>query len=271
MRIPNPASSLPYLAALALTLSAGACDDNKEDKAAAAGDKDGKDAESPAEADAEKKKSESAEAEPDEDAPAKDESEDDDGGEIDVDALLAAKESASGVLSNADLDGIDTSRAPALGKDIAEQSAEIAKAQWLALPGNTLEIPQPPGWAKKKQGNVGVLIAPDEKALIIFTTVNDQAQVAQAIDDVAKLANITSAKWKEPKQVKLGPDGLGALVRAAEIAVNTGETGMLLFAVVDTGTDDKVLAIALGEDGGSKKTEKEGQNVLLSIRRKRPG
>ncbi len=261
--------------ALMLVLAVPACDKEGDEKPASADESDAADKtkdepakDEPAKDDGDAADEPKAAADDDEPTKVAAAADDDDEEEIDIDALLAAKESASGVLSQNDLDGIDDSPAPALGKHVAEQAEDLKEAQWLTLPGSQLEIPQPPEWKKFKKDNVGVLVSPDEKVAIVFTPVTDQAEVAKALEDIGKLAKITTATWKDPKQVKLGPDGLPALVRAADVEIEGGKKGGVIFAVVDTGTKEKILAIGLGEKDATPEAQQQGQHVLLSIRRK---
>jgi hypothetical protein len=212
------------------------------------------------------------EAKPKEEAKPKDEAKpaktNDSAAEIDVDALLEAKDSASGVLASSDLSGIDASAAPRLGGN-AHTDPALAQAQWLTMPGGQLESANPPGWAKTGDGKVGLLLSPDQKVALIGTTYTTQDELVKKLDDVGKLAKIAKVDWKEPKQVQLGPDGLPALVRAGKAVVADGSQGGVLFALVETGVPEKVLVIALEENDAPEATQKQAEAVLLSIRKKR--
>jgi hypothetical protein len=187
--------------------------------------------------------------------------------EIDVNSLLEAAEDASGVLAADDLRDIDTSRAPVLAPP-QQQTAQLDQVEWLPLPGGKLEIPFPTGWMKKKEGNVGVIASPDKKAVIIFTTVTDMQQVGKALEELGKSIGVTDVHWKEPKQVAFGRDRLAALVRGGSLTTAKGDKAKVLFAVVESGGPEKVLAIAVKDDTASPEVDQTGQAVLLSIRRK---
>jgi hypothetical protein len=187
--------------------------------------------------------------------------------EVDVNSLLDAPD-ASGVLAAEDLGKIDTSSAPVLAAP-EQMPAQMAQVEWLPLPGDKLEIPYPNGWLKKKEGNVGVIASPDQKAAIIFTTVTDLQQVGKALDEVGNAIGVKDVQWKEPKQVAFGQDRLAALVRGGAVTTATGEKGKVLFAIVDSGGPEKVLAIAVKDESAPADIDATGQAVLLSIRRKR--
>jgi hypothetical protein len=190
-------------------------------------------------------------------------------GEIDVDSLLEGKDSAHGLLSQDQVVGIDASQAPRLGSTTADSHPAIKEAEWLVLPGDQLEIPNPPGWMKKKDGNVGLLVSPDEKAAIIFTTYASQQEVVQKLDEIGRLVKITSVAWKDPQVVQLGQDSLPALVRAGKATLADGKEGGILFALVETGVPDKVLAVALKDADASVETMKQAEAVMVSTRKRR--
>ena len=193
---------------------------------------------------------------------------DDDEEEIDVASLLADSSDSSGVLSKTDLKGIDTSKAPRLGKRTS-QGAGLKDAEWLVLPGGALSIPNPKGWKKKKEDNIGLIQSPDEKALILFTTYADQAQLEKIMTEIGKLAEIKSVDWKKPHDVKLGEDSIPAVVRGGDLTTESGEKGHILFALVETGTQENVLALALADEGVSKAIKDQALSVILATRKKR--
>jgi hypothetical protein len=259
-------NTIPLIATM--LVASVACDDKKtdakdEDKAEKKKDEPEKSSQKDDEPEAEKEKAkeEKAEEKPAEKV-AKAEVE-----EIDVNSLLEAAEDASGVLAADDLQGIDTSRAPVLAAP-PQQAAQLAQVEWLPLPGDKLEIPYPAGWLKKKNGNVGVIASPDQKATIIFTTVTDMQQVGKTLDELGKAIGVKDVHWKEPKQVAFGRDKLGALVRGGELTTAKGDKAKVLFAIVETGGPEKVLAIAVKDATASPEIDQTGQAVLLSIRRK---
>lgn len=188
--------------------------------------------------------------------------------EIDVNALLDAKDSASGVLASANLAGIDTSAAPKLGST-AHTDPALAQAEWLRLPGDQLESANPPGWTKQRDGKVGLLMSPDQKVALIATTYTTQEELVKTLDDVGKLVKITKVDWKEPKTVQLGPDAIPTVIRAGKATVADGSQGGVLFALIETGVPEKALVIALKEADAPEATQKQAEAVMVSIRKKR--
>ncbi len=189
--------------------------------------------------------------------------------DLDVNDLLDDSGEASGVLKTVDLSGLDTSKAPHLGRRAATKNAAIRDAQWLTLPGGRLQIPNPNGWRKKKEGNLGVLASPDKKALILFTTYRSKQEVVKKLDDIGKLAKVKSVKWKNAKTVRLGQDDLPALVRGGQAMSADGRKGTVLFALVETGAQEKVLAVSLMRGDVSKRTRDQAAAILVSTRKKR--
>jgi hypothetical protein len=187
--------------------------------------------------------------------------------EIDVDALLDAP-SASGFAS-VELNADAVAQAPRLGAHAAEDNAAIREADWLVLPGGKLEIPNPKGWVRKRDDKSGILMSPDQKVAIVFTTFTDMKQVVAKLDEIGKLAKITKVQWKEPKTVKLGEDSLAAVVRGGDVTTEAGTQGGIIFALVETGAAEKVLAIGLRENDAPKEEKDVGAAVLLSMRSKR--
>lgn len=193
---------------------------------------------------------------------------DDDEEEIDVAALLADSSDTSGVLSKTDLKGIDTSKAPRLGKRSA-QSKGLQDAEWLLLPGGTLQIPNPKGWHKQKENNIGLIGSPDKKSFILFTTYQTTDQLKEILNKIGEKLEINNVDWKKPHDVKLGQDSIPAVVRGGELTTAKGEKGSILFALIETGVTDKVLALALAEDDVTKAVKDQTLNIILATRKKR--
>lgn len=194
---------------------------------------------------------------------------DDEEEEIDVASLLADSSDSSGVLSKTDLKGIDTSKAPRLGKRSAK-SEGLKDAQWLTLPGGTLQIPNPKGWKKEKpNADFGLIGSPDEKSMILFTTYETEEQLKKLLDGLGEKLEINNVDWKKPHDVKLGQDSIPAVVRGGKLTTAKGEKGSILFALVETGVPKKVLALALAEDDVSKKIKDQTLNIILATRKKR--
>lgn len=187
---------------------------------------------------------------------------------VDVATVLAAQPAGAGDLGTHDLAGVDASAAPALGA-AAHQDPVIAEAEWLSLPGDRLECPNPKGWVKKREGNVGFLLSPDQKALLLATTYQTKEELVKDLDEVGQLAKITNVDWKQPMVVALGGDGIPTIIRAGKATVADGSEGGVLFALVETGVADKALVIALMDKGASAETQKQAELVLTSIRRAR--
>lgn len=186
--------------------------------------------------------------------------------EIDVDDLLHAP-NAAGVAS-VELDPAALEQAPRLGAT-ASNNAAIKDADWLGIPGGTLEIPNPKSWTRKRDETSGYLISPDQKIAIVFTTFTDMKQVEAKLDQIGKATKINKVQWKEPKQVKLGVDNLASVVRGGDVTTEQGLQGELIFALIETGKADKVLAVALVQNDAKKEDQDIGKAVFLSVRNRR--
>jgi hypothetical protein len=186
--------------------------------------------------------------------------------EIDVDELLAAPNAAG--IASVELDPAAVAAAPRLGGTAANHAA-IKDADWLSLPGGKLEIPNPKAWTRKRDEKSGVLISPTQKVAIMFTSFTDMKEVAAKLDEIGKRSRISKVQWKEPKQVRLGADNLEAVVRGGEVTTENGQRGELLFALIETGAPEKVLAVELRQSEASKEDLDVGTAVLLSVRNKR--
>ncbi len=189
--------------------------------------------------------------------------------DIDVTAILEGAEEASGVLDTVELKGLDTSRAPRLGRRTATTTAALEDAQWLVLPGNRLQIPNPKGWSKDKKNNLGILQSPDKKAVVLFTTYRTTNDVKLVLDKIGKQGNITKVVWKKPKTVRLGQDSLSAIVRGGAAVDAKGEKGNILFALIESGGPDKVLAVVLTEDNIPKLTKDQAVSIIIATRKRR--
>lgn len=186
--------------------------------------------------------------------------------EIDVDELLSAPNAAG--IASVELEPAALAQAPRLGGTAANHAA-IREAEWLVLPGGKLEIPNPKKWKRKRDESSGVLISADEKVAIIFTSFTDMKQVGAKLDEIGKATKITNVQWKEPKQVQLGADNLAAVVRGGEVTTEAGLRGELLFALIETGAPEKILAVELRQSDATKEDLEIGTAVLLSVRNKR--
>ena len=195
------------------------------------------------------------------------EKESDDGEDIDVAALLADSSDASGVLSKTSLENIDTSKAPRLGRKTAESEPGLKDAEWLALPGGALQIPNPSGWLKKKEDNIGLIGSPDKKAFILFTTYQNKDELTKTLDKIGTLLKIKTVDWKKPHEVKLGQDSIPALVRGGDLTTEENEKGSILLALIETGTTDKVVALALAEEDVTKPVKDQALSIILATRK----
>src|SRR5690606_3765700 len=131
--------------------------------------------------------------------------------------LLADSSDSSGVLSKTSLESIDTSKAPRLGRKTAESEPGLKDAEWLPLPGGSLQIPNPAGWLKKKEDNIGLIGSPDKKAFILFTTYQIKDELTKTLDKIGTLLKVKNVDWKKPHEVKLGQDSIPALVRGGDL------------------------------------------------------
>lgn len=186
--------------------------------------------------------------------------------EIDVDDLLDAPNAAG--IASVELDPAALAEAPRLGAT-ASNNAAIKDADWLGIPGGTLEVPNPKSWTRKRDDTSGYLISPDQKIAIVFTTFTDMKQVETKLDEIGKATKINKVQWKEPKQVKLGVDNLASVVRGGDVTTEQGLQGELIFALVETGKPDKVLAVALVQNDAKKEDQDIGKAVFLSVRNRR--
>lgn len=188
-------------------------------------------------------------------------------GQISLTDLFDKEDANAAGIGGLKFDPVDTSKAPVLG-DGTVPSAPVSD-DWLLLPGNVLQIPNPKSWKREKPAaDTGYLVSPDNKAFILFTTFKTQDEMVKKAEAVGKHAKISSVEWKQPKQVKLGPDALPAFAMGGVATMASGKARVVMLAV-DSGVPDKTLAIGLRDLDTPEATAKLGEAVLLSMRKKR--
>lgn len=188
-------------------------------------------------------------------------------GQISLTDLFDKEDANAAGIGGLKFDPVDSTKAPVLGAG-SITTTPVAD-DWLLLPGNALQIPNPKSWKREKPaGDVGYLVSPDNKAFILFTTFKTQDEMVKKADAVGKHAKISSVEWKQPKQVKLGPDALPAFAMGGIATMASGKARVVMLAV-DSGAPDKTLAIGLRDLDTPEATAKLGEAVLLSMRKKR--
>jgi hypothetical protein len=186
---------------------------------------------------------------------------------VDVDALLAddGKDEGEGMLK-VDLSGVDD-KAPTLGDAEPPPQAAGPKIEWLPA-GNILIMN--PGWEKKKEENLAMLLAPDKKAVVLFTPFTTVQDGGNKVNAIVKLLKLKSAKWKPAKVVKLGPDKIPARMGIGSAVGGDGKPAKLFYAMMmPGGGGTNVLAIG-GADGDAPPDDlKLGMGSVLYAKRKK--
>jgi hypothetical protein len=253
-------SLLPWIAVLAsLGLAPAACKLSFDD------------ARSEEESDTKKSRKKSKKPKDDDDDESSDEkkatSKSDDAAEIDIDAFFSGKEASGG--ANMDVSGIEVSTAPALRRRGAA-SPELAGSQWLLLPGDRLEIPNPRGWDRTRKQDVGLLTSPDKKGAVVFSTVRTTDDMQKVLRSAGEVWGVTRVRWMDPKNVRLGEDDIPAKVwgGAIDIAASV-KHGRVMLTLIETGSPDKVMAVVLMDGDAPRSVGDTTVDVLLATRKAR--
>lgn len=143
--------------------------------------------------------------------------------------------------------------------------ASAAQVQWLSA--GPLEVPNP-GWKQINDPPATVLVAPDEKAAIVFAPFTSPQDGATKVDNVVKFLKLKQPRWNKAKQVSIGPNKVPALFGTGGATAPDGKPAKLFFALIRTGGPQNLLAIGLADADSPEATRRTGKNIIGSIRRK---
>ncbi len=184
--------------------------------------------------------------------------------EVDAKKLLEEDSGEASAVLDVKLPDDDKKDAPSLGGGtMATQPA--AGLTW--LPAGPLVVPNP-GWQRIDDPPATVLLSPDKKAGIVFTSFTTPQDGTTKVDNVVKFLKLRNAKWKKPKQVTLGPDKVPALFGSGSAIDKDGKPLKLFFSLIRTGGPQNLLAIGLADQDSPDNTLKTGLNIVGSIKRK---
>jgi hypothetical protein len=185
---------------------------------------------------------------------------------VDVDAILGGQaEDSSGVLT-VDISKADDPAPPLGGANAAPPEAKPGKQiEWLDA-GN-LVVPNP-GWAKKRQGDLALLVEEKSDGGVVFTPFGTTQDGLKKVDAITGLMKLKQLKWSKAQRVRLGPDKIPAFVGLGKAVDSDNVPCKIFFALIITGKPQNLLAIG----GGPEKEEavvKTSVQVVANIKRKR--
>ncbi|MFO0553829.1 MAG: hypothetical protein U0271_35925 [Polyangiaceae bacterium] len=165
---------------------------------------------------------------------------------------------------NVDLSAVKDD-APALGGEAAVKAPPAApagaKLEWLSA--GPLMIPNP-GWKLQKKDDIGLLMSPDQKALLLFTGFKTPQDGLKRVDDIVGHAKFKDVKWKKPTPVTLGPNKVPGLFGKGH-ATSAGK-GVKLFYVLIKNQPENLLVIGGADDGGEDSL-KVGLAIIDNIKK----
>lgn len=150
-------------------------------------------------------------------------------------------------------------RAPGLtGLNISQQTKD--KAEWLPLAN--LQIFNP-GWAKRKEGEVGIVYSEPLHAGVAFAPFDAKANGGQRVDQLTKALGWTNIQWvKKPKALRLGEDkSVPATMFFGRAKSAKGDPLKVFFAILKTGKPVNVVAVG----GARAASPPEAINTALGI------
>lgn len=182
----------------------------------------------------------------------------DDGADVNVNQLFTDEPGEGSELLDVDPTKVQD-RAPGLtGLNISQQTKD--KAEWLPLAN--LQIFNP-GWAKQKEGDVGVLYSEPLHAGVAFATFQAKANGGQRVDQLTKSLGWTNIQWvKKPKALRLGEDkSVPATMFFGKAKSKKGDPLKVFFAILKTGKPVNVVAVG----GARASSPPEAINTALGI------
>jgi hypothetical protein len=140
--------------------------------------------------------------------------------------------------------------------------------QYLLIPQTNVELKPPPGWAAKRNGDWGMLVSPDGKAMMAFIMFDRPAESTKRLGEVATILGASGIKWGTPKSVTIGPDAFPAQMADGTCKFPSGD-GEILYATVNPGVPQQVLLVAAADKTVVKAVEEQGVATIQSMRKKR--
>lgn len=186
-------------------------------------------------------------------------------GEVDVDQLFKEEPDGSTDLLEVDPNKV-SERAPKLtGLKIAQPAKD--KAEWLPLVN--LEILNP-GWAKQKNGDVGVLYSDKLHTGVAFATYEAKANGGQRVDQLTKALGWTQIRWvKKPTALRLGEDSsVPATLFFGRAKSAKGDPIKVFFALMKTGKPVNVVAVGGARESSPPEAFKTALGIVALVKRK---
>lgn len=138
------------------------------------------------------------------------------------------------------------------------------KLEWLGA--GSLAVPNP-GWKASSKDGMGLLLPPDNKAFLMFTSFKAQQEGLKKVDAFTAQMKLKEMKWKKPKPVTIGPNKVPGLFGRGHGKLQDGK-GAKMFYVLIKNSPENLLAMGGADDDGGESSLKVALNIIDNIKKK---
>jgi hypothetical protein len=136
----------------------------------------------------------------------------------------------------------------------------------LQIPDSDLVLDKPAGWQQKRAGDWGVLVPPDDKAILAFVVYTRPNESTARLGQVASVLNTGNIRWQAPKAGTVGAGNFPATIAEGSCTFPSGPGGMA-YATVDAGAKKILVVYALQKDA-SEQTRQQAAGIMRTLRRR---
>jgi len=144
----------------------------------------------------------------------------------------------------------------------------VAAPEFLTIPSSAVEIEAPAGWARKQDGDWGLLTSPDKKAVLAFVAFSRPNESTARIGQISRVLGASTVNWGAPKRGTVGPDNMPANVADGSCLFN-GQPSAISYATVNPGGSTQILVVYATNNDVPPVSKQQGLETFKSLRRKR--
>jgi hypothetical protein len=138
----------------------------------------------------------------------------------------------------------------------------------LTIPGTAVDIDAPPGWARQRNGDWGLLTSPDKKVVLAFVAFDRPGESTARIGQIARVLSASTIRWGSQKRGVVGPDRMPATVADGNCQFG-GRDSSISYATINPGGSTQILVVYAANDDVPAASREMGLATFRSIRRKR--
>jgi hypothetical protein len=143
-----------------------------------------------------------------------------------------------------------------------------SQATFRTIPNSAVEILSPPDWKVKQDGDWGLLVSPDDKAVLAFVAFSRPNESTARIGQISRVLRASSINWGSPKRGLVGPDSMPANIAGGTCLFN-GKESTIEYATVNPGGATQILVVYATNNDVPPNVKSQGIETFKSIRRKR--